>query len=115
MTIVVFDRVNRSRIPHRGAGPSAGCWPSVKRTRLPHRSHDSSTGSERPFEPATTGERRRHHLHESVLQRAVKDAVRRAGIASSRLPHVPSLVHHAPCWRVVTTSGQFRNCSATAT
>lgn len=28
-----------------------------------------------------TGERRRHHVHESVLQRAVKDAVRAAGIA----------------------------------
>jgi integron integrase len=27
-----------------------------------------------------TGERRRHHLHESVLQRAVKDAARAAGI-----------------------------------
>jgi site-specific recombinase XerD len=27
-----------------------------------------------------TGEHRRHHLHESVLQRAVKDAVRAAGI-----------------------------------
>jgi integron integrase len=28
----------------------------------------------------TTGQRRRHHLHESVLQRAVKEAIRRAGI-----------------------------------
>ena len=28
----------------------------------------------------STGERRRHHLHESVLQRAVKDAARAAGI-----------------------------------
>ena len=28
----------------------------------------------------TTGERRRHHLHETVIQRAVKDAVRKAGI-----------------------------------
>ncbi len=27
-----------------------------------------------------TGEKRRHHLHESVLQKAVKEAVRRAGI-----------------------------------
>jgi integron integrase len=27
-----------------------------------------------------TGQRRRHHLHESVLQRAVKDAVQAAGI-----------------------------------
>jgi integron integrase len=28
-----------------------------------------------------TGERRRHHLHETVVQRAVKDAAARAGIA----------------------------------
>ena len=28
-----------------------------------------------------TGERRRHHLHESVLQRAVKDAARAAGVS----------------------------------
>jgi len=31
-----------------------------------------------------TGQRRRHHLHESVLQRAVKLAVLQAGL--SRLP-----------------------------
>jgi integron integrase len=35
----------------------------------------------------TTGQRRRHHLHESVLQRAVKDAVRRAGIAKPASCH----------------------------
>ncbi len=34
-----------------------------------------------------TGERRRHHLHESVLQRAVKEAVRRAGIAKPASCH----------------------------
>jgi len=34
-----------------------------------------------------TGKRRRHHLHESVLQRAVKEAVRRAGIAKPATPH----------------------------
>jgi integron integrase len=34
-----------------------------------------------------TGQRRRHHLHESVLQRAVKDAVRRAGIPKRAGPH----------------------------
>jgi site-specific recombinase XerD len=28
-----------------------------------------------------TGVRHRHHLHESVIQRAVKEAVRRAGLA----------------------------------
>jgi integrase len=35
----------------------------------------------------STGERRRHHLHESVLQRAVKDAVRSAGISRPATCH----------------------------
>ena len=34
-----------------------------------------------------TAQRRRHHLHESVLQRAVKDAVRSAGIAKQATCH----------------------------
>ena len=34
-----------------------------------------------------TGERRRHHLHESVLQRAVKDAARTAGISRPATCH----------------------------
>jgi len=34
-----------------------------------------------------TAQRRRHHLHESVLQRAVKDAVRGAGIANPATCH----------------------------
>jgi len=34
-----------------------------------------------------TGQRRRHHLHESVLQRALKDAARRAGIAKRTTCH----------------------------
>ena len=34
-----------------------------------------------------TGEKRRHHLHESVLQKAVKDARLRAGIAKPAGPH----------------------------
>jgi len=34
-----------------------------------------------------TGIRRRHHLHESVIQRAMKDAVRKVGVAKpARLP-----------------------------
>lgn len=38
------------------------------------------------LDPATR-ERRRHHLHESVLQRAVKDAARAAGISRPATPH----------------------------
>jgi integron integrase len=34
-----------------------------------------------------TGERRRHHLHESVVQRAVKDAVRASGITKVATCH----------------------------
>jgi site-specific recombinase XerD len=34
-----------------------------------------------------TRQRRRHHLHESVLQRLVKEAVHRAGIAKRATPH----------------------------
>lgn len=35
----------------------------------------------------TTGVRRRHHLHESVLQRAFKEAVRRAGVSKPASCH----------------------------
>jgi len=41
----------------------------------------------RMYRDRLTGQLRRHHLHESVLQRAVKDAVRRAGIAKRASPH----------------------------
>lgn len=34
-----------------------------------------------------TGVRHRHHLHESVIQRAVKEAVRRAGLAKPASSH----------------------------
>jgi integron integrase len=41
----------------------------------------------RIYDDRVTGQRRRHHLHETVLQRAVKDAVRRAGLAKRASPH----------------------------
>ena len=39
------------------------------------------------YSDARTGERRRHHLHESVIQRAFRDAVRAAGIAKPATCH----------------------------
>ena len=41
----------------------------------------------RCYVDSAAGERRRHHLHESVLQRAVKDAARAAGIARPATCH----------------------------
>ncbi|MCL6546824.1 MAG: integron integrase [Bryobacteraceae bacterium] len=41
----------------------------------------------RVYRDRLTGQRRRHHLHESVLQRAVKAAVRKAGLAKRASPH----------------------------
>ena len=42
-----------------------------------------------------SGKRRRHHLHESAVQRSVKEAVRRAGIAKLATPH--TLRHYPGC------------------
>ena len=39
------------------------------------------------FTDRQTGEKRRHHLHESVIQRAVKEAVRKAGISKPASCH----------------------------
>jgi integron integrase len=41
----------------------------------------------RSYIDEATGHRRRHHLHESVLQRAMRDAVRRAGVAKPATCH----------------------------
>jgi integron integrase len=41
----------------------------------------------RIYVDTVTGQRRRHHLHESVLQRAVKEAVRRAGLTKPASCH----------------------------
>ena len=41
----------------------------------------------RTYLDPTSGQRRRHHLHESVLQKAVKEAVRRAGLTKPATCH----------------------------
>jgi len=42
---------------------------------------------------AATGKERRHHLHESVLQRAVRQAAARAHVAQVATPH--TMRHYA--------------------
>jgi integron integrase len=41
----------------------------------------------RPYVHSLSGQRRRHHLHESVIQRYVRDAVLRAGLAKRATSH----------------------------
>jgi len=58
-----------------------------------------------------TGERRRHHLHETVVQRAVKDAARAAGTVPRHVIHYATRSRRI-CWRPGMTSGRFRSCWA---
>jgi len=41
----------------------------------------------RPYADPASGERRRHHLHETVIQRAFREAVRAEGIAKAASCH----------------------------
>jgi integron integrase len=69
----------------------------------------------RQYRDGQTGQFRRHHLHETVLQRAVKTAVKAAGI--TKLASCHSLRHYAlprTCWKPATTSEPSSNCSGTA-
>jgi integron integrase len=60
-----------------------------------------------------TRQRRRHHLHESVLQRTVNGAVRRAGV-TKRLRPTPSATPSRPISsRTATTSEPFKSSSDT--
>ncbi len=53
----------------------------------------------RLYRDRITSQLRRHHLHESVLQRIVKDAVRRAGIAKRATPHTLPFLRDPPAGR----------------
>lgn len=67
------------------------------------------------FTDPATGEPRRHHLHETVVQRA--GATRRRGPAwASESPATRSgTASPRTCWRQATTSGPCRSCWATRT
>ncbi len=60
-----------------------------------------------------SGEQRRQHLHESVLQKAVSAAARQ-GVVSNRWAATLCAMPSLPlCSKTALTSARFRNCSAT--
>ena len=82
------------------AGRGAVALPGSLRTKYPNAPREWAWQWVFPatcfYRDAETGERRRHHLHESVMQRAVKEAVRAAGIPRPATCHslCPSFATH---------------------
>jgi integron integrase len=69
----------------------------------------------RPYVEPVTGQRRRHHLHESVLQRAVKTRSGRPGWPSPRPATRSGTPSPLICSRTGRTFAPCRSCSATVT
>ena len=71
----------------RGLGRAPRGAPTQRPERRPRLGWQWVFPATRFYVDRVAGQRRRHHLHESVLQRAVKDAVRSAGIAKPTTCH----------------------------
>ena len=67
------------------------------------------------YRDAGTGELRRHHLHETAVQRAVKVAVALSGVAKRASCHTFRIHTPRPCWNRATTFAPCRSCWATRT
>ena len=52
---------------------------------------------------------RRHHLHESVLQKAVKEAVQKAGVPKPASPHLFAILLRLIYSKTAMTSEPSRN------
>ncbi len=96
----LLDHLARVRAQHEkdlAAGRGSVALPGALRAKYPNAAREWAWQwvfpATRFYLDPTTCERRRHHLHESVLQRAVKDAARAAGIPRPATCH--SLRHHA--------------------
>jgi len=88
------DQLARARAIHEGDLEQGAGWvelPSALAEKYPRAGREWSWQwvfpATRTYRDRKSGQRRRHHLHESVLQRAVKQAVRDAGIAKKATCH----------------------------
>jgi site-specific recombinase XerD len=82
------------RAPHREDLAHGAGWvelPTALIRKSPHAGRDWlwqwMFAATRTYRDRTTGQLRRHHLHESVPQRAVRSAARQAGVARRVTPH----------------------------
>ncbi|MGQ0674189.1 MAG: integron integrase, partial [Hyphomicrobium sp.] len=108
----LIDHLKRVHALHEADLAGRGCvaLPGVLRAKYPNAPRECAWQwvfpATRFYVDRATGEKRRHHLHESVLQRAVKEAARgrhrAAGHAARAAPflcHTPAgswLHHHEP-------------------
>jgi integron integrase len=90
----LLDHVARVKVQHESdlaAGRGTVALPGSLRVKYPNVPSEWAWQwvfpATRVYVDRSTGERRRHHLHESVLQRAVKEAVRSAGISRPATCH----------------------------
>jgi integron integrase len=90
----LVDHLVRVKAQHEAdlaAGRGAVALPGALRLKYPNAPREWAWQwvfpATRFYLDEQTGERRRHHLHESVLQRAVKDAARAAGITRPATCH----------------------------
>ena len=101
----------RSRLGRAARTPSRGSTPTPAAS-------GPGSGSSRPPDSTSTarpGQRRRHHLHETVVQQAVQRGRTAAPASPSTPPATPSATPSPPtCSRTATTSAPFRSSSATA-
>jgi integron integrase len=69
----------------------------------------------RTYVDAATGEPRRHHIHETVVQKEIRRAVIAARIPKHVTPHLSAIPSPHTCWSPATTSVRSRSSSVTRT
>ena len=86
-----LDTIQRQHTADLAAGsaPSPSPTPSQQNTPLPLANGDGNGSSPPParYRDRLTGHVRRHHLHDTVIQRAVRTAALRANVIKPITPH----------------------------
>jgi integron integrase len=86
-----LDRVRVQHVADLAAGRGTVALPTALRVKYPNASREWAWQwvfpATRFYVDRETGERRRHHLHESVIQRAVKEAAQAARISRPATCH----------------------------